>query len=54
MYQLVNILLAIDEAHTVPQRVLVCEPGFGGLNQVMGPTIPLPLFRVSVACIATS
>ncbi len=34
MDQLVNVLLAIDKVHTVPQRALDCEPGLGGLNQV--------------------
>ncbi len=28
----INILLAIDKAHTVPQRFLDCGPGAGGLN----------------------
>ncbi len=41
--QLVNVILAIDKVHTVPQRTLECRPGLGGLNQVMGPTIPLAL-----------
>ncbi len=55
MGQLVNVLLAIDKAHTIPQRALDYIPSFGGLNQVLiVPTIPLPLFRVSVASIATS
>ncbi len=54
MGQLVNVLLAIDKAHTVPQWTLDCGPGFGGLNQVYRPTMPLCLFRVSVASIAIS
>ncbi len=53
MCQLVNLLLAIDEAHTVPERTLDCRPGFGGLNQVMGLTVLLPTFRVSVVSIGT-
>ncbi len=46
MGQLSNVLLAIK--HTVPKRALDCGPGLGGLKQVMGPTIPFPLFRVSI------
>ncbi len=42
MDQLINVLLAIDKAHTVPQRALDCEPGFGGLNQVHGPNRSTP------------
>ncbi len=45
--------MAIDNAHTAPQRALDCRPGLGGLNQVIGPTISLPLFSVSVANIFT-
>ncbi len=42
--------IAIDNVHIAPQRALDCGPGLGGLNQFyMGPTIPLPLLRVSVA-----
>ncbi len=37
--------------HTQHHRALDCGPGLGGLNQVMGPTVPLPLFRVSMASI---
>ncbi len=29
-------VLAIDNAHTVPQRALACRPGLGGLSQVYG------------------
>ncbi len=36
MRQLENVLWAIDKAHTVPQRVLDCGPGWAGLNQVYG------------------
>ncbi len=36
MGQFSNVLLAIDEAHTVTQRALDCGPGIGGLNQVYG------------------
>ncbi len=32
-----KVLLTIDKAHTVPQRVLDCGLGLGGLNQVYGP-----------------
>ncbi len=39
MGQCIKVLLAIDEAHTVPQRVLDCRPGLGGLNQVCGPLL---------------
>ncbi len=30
--QLVYVLLAIDKAHTVPQRTLYCESALAGLN----------------------
>ncbi len=40
MNLLVNILLAIGKAHTVPHRALDCRPGLGGLNQVYGPNRP--------------
>ncbi len=39
--------------HTAPQRTLNCGAGLGGLNQVMGPTISLPLFRLSVKTLTT-
>ncbi len=32
MGQFSRVLLAIDNAHTVPQRALDCEPGLGGLR----------------------
>ncbi len=32
MEQLINVLLAIDKSHTVPQRALDCGTGLGGLN----------------------
>ncbi len=35
MGQLINVLLAIEKAHTVPQRALYCRLGLGGLNQVI-------------------
>ncbi len=38
----------------VPQRDQDCRPGLGGLNQVYGPTVPLPLFRASVATMITT
>ncbi len=34
MDQFSKVLIAIYNAHTVPQRVLDCGPGLGGLNQV--------------------
>ncbi len=34
MGQFSKILLASDNAHTVPQRALECGPGSGGLNQI--------------------
>ncbi len=36
MGQFSNVLLAIDKAHTVPQRLMDCGPGLGGLNQLNG------------------
>ncbi len=45
MGQFNKVLLAIDKAHTVPEKTLDCGPSSGELNQVMGPTVPLPLFR---------
>ncbi len=47
MEQLVNVQLAIDRVHTVQRRALDCGPdlGTGRLNQVMGPTVPLPLLK---------
>ncbi len=32
MIQLVNVLVAIDKAHTAPQRTLNCGLGLDGLN----------------------
>ncbi len=32
MDQLVNVLLAINKAHTAPQRALDCRSDLGGLN----------------------
>ncbi len=49
-----KVLSAIDKVHTVLQTALDCKPDLDGLNQVMGQTIPLPLFRVCVANISTS
>ncbi len=34
MRQFSKISIAIDNAHTTPQRALNCRPGLGGLNQV--------------------
>ncbi len=42
MGQFSNVLLAIDEAHTVPEMALECRLGIGGLNQVYGPNHPTP------------
>ncbi len=49
MNQLLNLLLAIDKAHTVPQMILNCEPGLGGLNQVSGHNHPTPSGREGLA-----
>ncbi len=38
--QLVNVLLAIDKAHTVPQSDLDLRPGVSWLNYVYGPNHP--------------
>ncbi len=43
MGQFINVLFAIDNAHAVPQSALDCRLGLDGLNQIMGPTVPLPL-----------
>ncbi len=43
MGQFSKVLLAFDNAHTVPQRALDCEPVLGRLNQVYGVTTPLSL-----------
>ncbi len=45
MDQLVNLILAIDKAHTVPERVLDCRPDLGGLNHVDGPNHSTLCFR---------
>ncbi len=42
MGQFSKVLLAIGNAHTVPQRALDCGPGLGGLNQVCVPNSPTP------------
>ncbi len=42
MGQIKQSTIAIDNAHTVPQRVLDCGPGLGGLNQVYGSNRPTP------------
>ncbi len=47
MAQFRNALLAINTTNTVPQRALDCGPGLDGLNHIISPNIPLPLFRVS-------
>ncbi len=41
MSQFSKVLLAINNAHIVPQRALDCEPGLGGLNQVYGSNCPV-------------
>ncbi len=33
MVQCSNVLLDIDQAHTLPQGTLDCRPGLSGLNQ---------------------
>ncbi len=38
MGQFSKVLLAIDDAHTVPQRALDCGPDYGGLKKVMAKT----------------
>ncbi len=53
MGQFSKVLLAIDKVHTVLQRALDCRLGLGELNPVMDPTVPLFVFRVSVANIST-
>ncbi len=40
MDQSINVLSAICKAHTVPQRVMDCGYGLGGLNQVYWPDHP--------------
>ncbi len=42
MGQFSKVLLAIYNAHTVPQKALDCGPVLGGLNQVYGPNRPTP------------
>ncbi len=42
MDKLLNVLLASDKAHTVPQRALDCRPGLSRLNQVYGSNNPTP------------
>ncbi len=42
MDQLVNVPLAIDTEHTVPQRALDGGSGLGGLNNVCEPNCPTP------------
>ncbi len=38
------LYITIDNAHTVPQRVLDCEcgQGLGGLDQIYGSNCPTP------------
>ncbi len=42
MHQLVNVLLDIDEAQTVLQRVLDGGPGLGGLTPIYKQDRPTP------------
>ncbi len=42
MGQFSKVLLAINNAHTVPQRDLDCRPGICGLNKVYGLNCPTP------------
>ncbi len=42
MGQFSKVLLAIDNAHTAPQRALDCILGLAGLNQVYRPNCPTP------------
>ncbi len=42
MGQLVNVILAIDKAHTASQRAMNYGLGLGGINQVYGPNCPTP------------
>ncbi len=42
MVSLVKYYIAIDNAHTAPQRALDSRPSLGGLNQVDGPNCPTP------------
>ncbi len=42
MGQFSQVLLANDNAHTVPQMARDCRPGLGRLNQVYGPNCSTP------------
>ncbi len=42
MGQFGKVLLAIDNAYTVPWRAMDCGLGLGGLNQVYGPKRQTP------------
>ncbi len=42
MGQFSSVLLAIDNAYTVPQKALDCVLGLGGLNQIYEPIHPTP------------
>ncbi len=46
MSQFSKVLLAIDNAHPVPQRALDCSPGLCGLPS---PPTPLPYYHVEGA-----
>ncbi len=50
MDQLVNIILAIDKVYTTTQSA----HAYVGETRFVGPSIPLPLLRGSVAFITTS
>ncbi len=45
-----NVLLAIDQAHTVPQRALDGGSGFSGLTRFMGP-VTMTLFPMTFVCL---
>ncbi len=51
MDQLVNVIVAIDKLRTTGQRALDCEPGLGGLNQVIGPNISQISFHLALSII---
>ncbi len=42
MGQFIKVLLAIDNAHSVPHWALDCRPGIGELNKVDWPKYPTP------------
>ncbi len=48
MDQLVNVLLATDKTIRTLQRIPDSRQGEGGLNKIIGPTVPFPFVRLSV------